>query len=188
MKKTINQAYPTMALEKMVPMIVALMTVMVPHYAEATTTQPSVMYIPSPTGNFFMASGKAIPTDNASVVLPSGNLCHCKSLCWTNINCEAGSLVPLADGAAECRLAYDGPHAYEVEDIADAKYFFLESSIAGSYDFEPDNLLYLRPAELDNYDNAKRFCAMIPGHRLAMFKTMVQFDIVEPHWRPSSEL
>lgn len=48
-------------------------------------------------------------------------------------------------------------------------------SVAGEYSVEEDKLLYLRVPKYMTFEAALAFCRKIPGHRLAMTKTLQQW-------------
>ncbi|XP_047468394.1 uncharacterized protein LOC125024633 [Penaeus chinensis] len=144
----------------------------------AAALSPSVHYIRSAKGNFFMAPGKTIPDADVALTLPASSTCHCKSMCFVRLSCLAWSFVNLTDGTSECRLADAGPSAHLVENNTDAVYFFLQASVEGDYRFDVDGLLYLKPAELTTYASAKERCERIPGHRLGIYKTTQQYQML----------
>ncbi|XP_037776723.1 uncharacterized protein LOC119573551 [Penaeus monodon] len=106
----------------------------------------------------------------------------CKASCWAAIECVAWSFVTLADGSGQCRLANEGPTTLTVPEGTDATYYFKESAVPGVYSFKVDRLLYLTPSMQLKYEAAKAFCARIPGHRLGMYKTIQQLDMLEEYW------
>ncbi|XP_069987483.1 uncharacterized protein [Penaeus vannamei] len=149
--------------------------------SDAGPRRPSVHYILSKQGNFFVAPGKALKEEDAAFTLPAKNACQCKSMCFVTLECVAWSLVSLDDGTAECRIAAAGPTTYEVLEHANATYYFKEESVRGEYSFKKDNLLYLTPPFTRTYDVAKSFCSRIPGHRLGVYKTLQQLSILDPY-------
>lgn len=48
----------------------------------------------------------------------------------------------------------------------------------GEYHFDVDGLLYLKPDARKTYAMSKRHCEMIPGHRLGIYKTMQQYQML----------
>lgn len=48
----------------------------------------------------------------------------------------------------------------------------------GDYHLDVDGLLYLKPAGLKTYAAAKQHCERIPGHRLGIYKTMEQYQML----------
>nr|XP_053637660.1 uncharacterized protein LOC128692536 [Cherax quadricarinatus] len=93
-------------------------------------------------------------------------------------NCSAWSLVQNVGGGSECRLARGGPTNYPTINATNATYFYRQDSIPGTYSWGKDGLLYLNTMMLKKYADAKTYCASIPGHRLGIFKTIQQKDIL----------
>ncbi|XP_047498624.1 uncharacterized protein LOC125045428 [Penaeus chinensis] len=139
---------------------------------------PSINYIQSPSGNFFRAPGKTIPPENVIQTLPASNACTCKNFCFVSLACLAWSLVNFADGTSECRITDAGPLSYEVENNTQATYFFKEAAVDGTYHIDVDRLLYLKPSIGANFLTAKQHCEKIPGHRLGIYKTMQQYNML----------
>lgn len=54
---------------------------------------------------------------------------ECKNMCFVSLSCLAWSVVTLADGTSECRLADAGPLSYQVENNTQATYFFKEGKV-----------------------------------------------------------
>ncbi|XP_069986199.1 uncharacterized protein [Penaeus vannamei] len=173
--------------------VTLIVTVMVKGLAMVTTmpgavwtavNPPSVYYINSKSGNFFMAKGLTLATKDAVLTLPARDTCKCKAMCETMMGCVAWSLVAVAE-AGECRLSQLGPSNHTPLRQTNATYAFLESSVSGEYSFKVDRLLYLKPPFKLPYEAAKNFCAAIPGHRLGIYKTMQQYNMLEEYWCPA---
>ncbi|XP_027207838.2 uncharacterized protein [Penaeus vannamei] len=146
-------------------------------------TPSKVLYITSaPFGNFLVAPGMSIQPWDAFALLEDIDSCSCKVSCWAATACVAWSFVTLADGSSQCRLANKGPTDLDVVERSNATYYFKESSVPGVYSFKADRLLYLTPSMLLPYEDAKALCARIPGHRLGMYKTVQQLNMLEEYW------
>ncbi|XP_069994514.1 uncharacterized protein [Penaeus vannamei] len=146
--------------------------------ATVAAIEPSVYYIQSPSGNFFRAPGKTMPDAGVTQTKSPSSICECKNMCFVSLSCLAWSVVTLADGTSECRLADAGPLSYQVENNTQATYFFKEASVDGEYHLDVDRLLYLKPPIIVNYLTAKEHCQKIPGHRLGIYKTMQQYNML----------
>nr|XP_045596404.1 uncharacterized protein LOC123757064 [Procambarus clarkii] len=79
---------------------------------EAWCGSPSVTYIESRWGDFFMAENRSVVRTAAFLVLPTTNLCTCKTQCMASGKCQAWSLVETSPGVSECWLASQGPVVY----------------------------------------------------------------------------
>lgn len=56
---------------------------------------------------------------------------------------------------------------------------FTSESTGGKYWWGKDNLLYMEAQSTVSLNQAKDYCAAIPGHRLVIFKTNVQKEILQ---------
>lgn len=150
---------------------------------ETDAGEPSVYHIHSPKGNFFMAPRMTITSTQAQHILTKNvTNCTCKSACFA-VACKAWSVVKVSDGKAECRLANVGPTSVIPIKNTDATYFFREDSIEGTYSFqEGDDLLYVEMNNKMSFDNGNRTCGFIPGHRLIIIKTEVQYRYLQILW------
>ncbi|XP_069187581.1 uncharacterized protein [Procambarus clarkii] len=140
--------------------------------------EPSVHLVESVWGNFFMAKNTTFSSADTFMVVPTNSQCTCKRQCQAIMRCQAWSFVENSDGRRECRLADRGPNGYSTTYNTTATYYFRQDSVNGTYSLEKDGLLYLRARVQRIFANAKAFCAAIPGHRLVIFKTLQQKDIL----------
>ncbi|KAG7154342.1 hypothetical protein Hamer_G017541 [Homarus americanus] len=102
-------------------------------------------------------------------------------LCWAHRKCKAVAVheLPDAKDKYKCLLADHGPLTSELLPDSTAYYFFWIDGIPGKYyGIFLDNLLYVELNEMTSWERAKELCARIPGHRLAMYKTTTQHDIM----------
>ncbi|XP_037776761.1 uncharacterized protein LOC119573676 [Penaeus monodon] len=168
--------------EKALALALAVAVAVTQLHGGGAQTPASVQYVASPAGNFFVVPGKSILPWDAFALFENTDSCLCKASCWAAIECVAWSFVTLADGSGQCRLANEGPTTLTVPERTDATYYFKESAVPGVYSFKVDRLLYLTPSMPLPYEDAKAFCARIPGHRLGMYKTIQQLDMLEEYW------
>ncbi|XP_071552238.1 uncharacterized protein [Panulirus ornatus] len=128
---------------------------------------------------FIITQGKTFPSAEASLVITLPNDCKCKMRCLVSVDCVAWSSLPSSNDTVECRLTELGPQEGTLIDQNDAVYGFKPSRLKSRITvFEgEDGLIYFIPLEDLRYEGAKKYCASIPGFRLAIFKTKQQFQI-----------
>ncbi|XP_045133818.1 uncharacterized protein LOC123517609 [Portunus trituberculatus] len=141
------------------------------------TVEPSLYYInTSPLGSFLEKPGMTLSIQDAYITLRVKNRSTCRAACWSHIHCVAVAAVP--DGEIiQCRLADRGPTWTNVTAASRATYTYWERSLpTGTYDLREDKMLYLVVSDRANFTAAKELCKRIPGHRLAITKTINQYE------------
>ncbi|KAK8402872.1 hypothetical protein O3P69_000873 [Scylla paramamosain] len=139
--------------------------------------EPSLYYVnTSPLGSFLEKSGMTLNIQDTYVTLRVKNKSTCRAACWSHTRCVA--VAALADGeTVQCRLADRGPTWTSVTTDSRATYTYWESSLPnGTYGLREDKMLYLVVADRTNFTAAKELCSRIPGHRLAITKTINQHE------------
>nr|XP_045588013.1 protein MTL1-like isoform X1 [Procambarus clarkii] len=130
-------------------------------------------------GNLFRAQGVAIHPDNCFLIQHFPTACACRYLCMMQYRreCQAWAAVGTGD-SVECRLSDRGPQITQLVQEGAAVYYFKQGSVEGRYRWEEDHLLYLALNTSRTFTAARAFCASIPGHRLAIFKTPTQLQVL----------
>ncbi|KAK7074325.1 hypothetical protein SK128_000272 [Halocaridina rubra] len=138
--------------------------------------QPSVYFVRTQYFNFFMAPQMALRTNESENILTNNMTdCKCRMACFTT-DCKVWSVVKPTGQPTECRLGSKGPLDCNLENNTDGTYFFRQESVPGTYFSLQDNLFYVQLPNKEIVDEAKITCAKIPGHRLVILKTLLQYD------------
>ncbi|XP_042211480.1 uncharacterized protein LOC121858892 [Homarus americanus] len=142
---------------------------------------PSISYNVSPLyANHLVAKGKILSMADVYSSVAKTKPCHCRTACWMDSRCVAVAEVSDNEGPMYCHLSDKGPTSSTVLDDALSTYIFWQDSLpSGNYSMWEDNMLYLIVPKWMNFTSAKALCAQIPGHRLAITKSVVQYNALD---------
>ncbi|CAL4136906.1 unnamed protein product [Meganyctiphanes norvegica] len=132
-------------------------------------------------GNVFKADGVALQPDDAYHKIATMNKCSCKWMCFTSGRCASWSVSPEPSGNPhlwECRLSTLGPLNLTLSTDTQGTYYFFKDTVPAKYKARKDDLLYLEPDFKLDWTSAKAWCEKLPGHRLAIFKTRTQGNLL----------
>ncbi|KAK3872842.1 hypothetical protein Pcinc_022097 [Petrolisthes cinctipes] len=127
---------------------------------------------------FFVVSSYTFPVRPYNdTVITNTTSCKCRNACLVSgERCVSWSLV---DGS-ECRLSSQPLDSLSptLQPHANATFYFWQKSTEGRYWWGQDNLLYMEAKTSMNILDAWEHCAAFPGHRLVIFKTTQQREIL----------
>ncbi|KAK4322401.1 hypothetical protein Pmani_006860 [Petrolisthes manimaculis] len=105
--------------------------------------------------------------------------CQCRAACWTAPWCVAVAAVEV-NGKVECHLSKEGPLVQDLEDNADATYYYWRRAVPSLFHAvkKGDGLLYVILKEPVTFFEARKMCQRLPGHRLAITKFEKQYTLV----------
>ncbi|KAK7063009.1 hypothetical protein SK128_022070 [Halocaridina rubra] len=130
-------------------------------------------------GSFFVAPNMTMREQEIKWRLnKTVNDCSCKYACLA-VDCSAWSVTRFHNGHQECQLGTKSPYIKPPVGSPGSTYYFLQSSIPGSYSFRADGLLYLELPWRRLFTRGKTVCETIPGHRVLHIKTQIQVDIIK---------
>nr|XP_053654929.1 uncharacterized protein LOC128704023 [Cherax quadricarinatus] len=141
---------------------------------------PSVVYVPNNVlGNIFIAAGTSLNTLDTYLTLNVTTKCQCRGVCWSDPHCSAAAATEVSTGNVVCQLANKGPiNSSLIADKLSTYYFWNVTEAGSSYVVGSDNFLYLIIRSSFNFSKAVELCASIPGHRMAILKTIAQYNAV----------
>ncbi|XP_064091290.1 uncharacterized protein LOC135204981 isoform X2 [Macrobrachium nipponense] len=131
------------------------------------TDKPSVLYIESSYGNFFIATGKALNDSGVDWRLEVEKQCMCRILCLTNASCMAVSSEAKGNRYL-CKFATRGPMNTTVDTVSnnETTYIYRLASLVGkNWGVQKDKLYYFEMPTWMTFPDGMASCRRIPGFR-----------------------
>ncbi|XP_069969514.1 uncharacterized protein [Penaeus vannamei] len=130
-------------------------------------------------GAFMQTEAKALQDSDMYKAVDVSSVCECRTLCTVHLRCVSASAVP-AGSSFRCRLSDKGPADSALLDDPSATYFYWPNRLAGFFHgVMADGLVYWEPEAWVSHSEAVATCNAVPEHRLAVFKTTSQLDVMK---------
>ncbi|ROT71316.1 hypothetical protein C7M84_010366, partial [Penaeus vannamei] len=98
----------------------------------------------------------------------------CRIACWSDPRCVAASAVEAEDNSTLCRLSTKGPFDSTLVVNPNATYIFWNKDAM----IMDDGLVYTEATRRGYFVEAEALCSGVPGHRVPVFKTRSQQDVM----------
>ncbi|XP_037775916.1 uncharacterized protein LOC119572988 isoform X3 [Penaeus monodon] len=99
----------------------------------------------------------------------------CRMACWSDRRCVAASALAAKDKSVLCRLSSKGPFDSTLDDSPNATYIFWNEHAI----IMDDGLVYTEATRIGSFVEMENLCNGVPGHRLPIFKTFVQKNVMD---------
>ncbi|XP_069980502.1 uncharacterized protein [Penaeus vannamei] len=127
----------------------------------------------SALGPVMIGQGREVAEGEAYAVNVVASACDCRMACWSNRRCVAASAVEAEDNSTLCRLSTKGPFDSTLVENLNATYIFWNNAM-----MMDDGLVYTEATRRGYFVEAEALCSGVPGHRVPIFKTRAQQDVM----------
>ncbi|XP_037775910.1 uncharacterized protein LOC119572988 isoform X2 [Penaeus monodon] len=129
----------------------------------------------SALGPVMVGRGREVREADAYAVNAVASVCDCRMACWSDRRCVAASALAAKDKSVLCRLSSKGPFDSTLDDSPNATYIFWNEHAI----IMDDGLVYTEATRIGSFVEMENLCNGVPGHRLPIFKTFVQKNVMD---------